>query len=62
MYPKYSWVANRIEPSEMYKLYLLKKAVNKPITQLVKEAVQHYVNRNIKLIEGAKNERKRNSL
>lgn len=57
MYPKYSWVANRIEPSEMHNLYLLKKAVNKPITQLVKEAVQHYVNRNIKLIE---NESKRN--
>lgn len=43
-YPKYTWVGNRISVEDMAKLYQLKKVRGKPITLLVSEAVQAYLN------------------
>lgn len=40
---KYNWVGNRIEEGDMTKLYHLSKKTRKPITLLVKEAIEQYL-------------------
>lgn len=42
-YPKYSWVGNKISSEDMAALYKRKKAIRKPITAMVAEAVSKYV-------------------
>jgi predicted DNA-binding protein len=40
---KYNWIGNRVEPEDMAKLHHLSKKIKKPITILVREAVQEYL-------------------
>ena len=40
---KYNWVGNRIEESDMTKLYHISKECKKPITCLVRDAVKEYL-------------------
>lgn len=42
-YPKYTWVGNRISKEDMARLYEMKKALKKPITQMVSDAVIIYL-------------------
>lgn len=42
-YPKYTWAVNRIAPEDMARLYHMKQATKKPITQIVSEAVKAYI-------------------
>ena len=40
---KYSWVGNKIDPSDMEKLHHISKQCKKPITHLVRDAVKNYL-------------------
>ncbi|MFZ3166414.1 MAG: hypothetical protein WA130_02280 [Candidatus Methanoperedens sp.] len=40
---RYNWIGNRIDASDMARLHHLSKQVKKPITILVKEAVNLYL-------------------
>jgi predicted DNA-binding protein len=43
---KYNWIGNQVQKDDMTKLYHLSKKTGKPITILVKEAVQEYLAKN----------------
>jgi predicted DNA-binding protein len=45
-YKKYDWIGNRLDSEEMSKLYHLSKKHKKPITLLVKEAIELYLSEN----------------
>ena len=47
-YPKYTWIGNKITEENMAKLYHIKTATKKPITLLVAEAIDHYLQKEIK--------------
>ena len=44
-YRKYNWIGNKISDKNMNLLYQIKKKTNRPITELVAEAVNEYVSR-----------------
>jgi hypothetical protein len=44
-YPKYAWVGNRISSANMARLYRLKRKTKIPITQLVSQAVEEFLDR-----------------
>ena len=43
---KYNWIGNKIDADDMSALYHLSKKCKKPITILVKEAIQEYLAKN----------------
>jgi len=45
-YKRYTWIGNKIPESDMAELYKLSKSRKKPITILVKEAIQDYLAKN----------------
>ena len=44
-YPKYAWVGNRISSANMARLYHLKQKAKIPLTQLVSQAVNEFLDR-----------------
>lgn len=40
---KYAWIGNKISEESMKRLYMMKQAVKKPITVMVAEAVNEYI-------------------
>lgn len=43
-YVKYAWIGSQITKETMAKLYQCKQKTKKPITRLVAEAVEQYIN------------------
>ena len=44
-YPKYAWVGNRISSTNMARLYRLKQKTKIPITRIVSQAVNEFLDR-----------------
>ena len=44
-YPKYAWVGNRISSANMARLYRLKQKTKIPITRIVSQAVNEFLDR-----------------
>jgi len=44
-YPKYSWIGNRITDQQMSQMVKLRKQTKKPLTIIVREALDEYLKR-----------------
>jgi len=44
-YPKYAWVGNRISSADMARLYRLRQRTKIPITRIVSQAVEEFLDR-----------------
>jgi len=44
MKQKYPWPASQLDTEDMKKLYLVRQATGKPITSLIKEAINNQYN------------------
>lgn len=42
-YPKYTWAMNKVSTYQMAELYRLKQETGRPITELVREAIDLYI-------------------
>jgi hypothetical protein len=44
---KYAWIGNRISEESMKRLYMMKQEIKKPITVMVAEAVNEYIEKRL---------------